>query len=157
MEEREMREKAQTLKEVNISAYRSTGKQKGDTTQFDASAFATLPDASGHELVEKMPGIMVQDGVLQAQGENVQKILIDGKPFFGDDVKLALESIPAEIIDNIQIYDKKSDKAELSGFDDGEEERTINIVTKQNLKKGQIGRANGGYGHEERYNAISGI
>src|SRR5690625_7615096 len=77
MEVIELSEEAQTLEEVNISAYRSTGKQKGDTTQFDASAFATLPDASGHELVEKMPGIMVQDGVLQAKGENVQKILIE--------------------------------------------------------------------------------
>lgn len=157
LSEIELREEAQTLEEVNISAYRSTGKQKGDTTQFDASAFATLPDASGHELVEKMPGIMVQDGVLQAQGEDVQKILIDGKPFFGDDVKLALESIPAEIIDNIQIYDKKSDKAELSGFDDGEEQRTINIVTKPNRKRGQFGRATGGYGTDNRYDAGASI
>src|SRR5699024_10526747 len=127
-----LKEEAQTLEQINISAYRSTGKQKGDTTQFDASSFVTLSDASGQDLVEKMPGIMIQDGVLQAQGENVTKILIDGKEFFGDNVKLALESIPAEIIDNVQIFDKKSDKAELSGFDDGEEQRTLNIVTKPN-------------------------
>lgn len=146
-----LKEEAQTLEQINISAYRSTGKQKGDTTQFDASSFVTLSDASGQDLVEKMPGIMIQDGVLQAQGENVTKILIDGKEFFGDNVKLALESIPAEIIDNVQIFDKKSDKAELSGFDDGEEQRTLNIVTKPNRKRGQFGRATGGYGTDSRY------
>src|SRR5699024_5780394 len=146
-----LKEEAQTLEQINISAYRSTGKQKGDTTQFDASSFVTLSDASGQDLVEKMPGIMIQDGVLQAQGENVTKILIDGKEYFGDNVKLALESIPAEIIDNVQIFDKKSDKAELSGFDDGEEQRTLNIVTKPNRKRGQFGRATGGYGTDSRY------
>lgn len=144
-------EQAHTLEEVRIIGEASMSTQKGDTTQFNASAFTTLSDASGQDLVQKMPGVTVQDGKLQAQGEDVAKILIDGKPFFGDDVKLALESLPAEIIDKVQIYDKKSDKAELSGFDDGNEARTINIITKPDRKRGQFGRTTGGYGTDDHY------
>jgi len=147
----ELHQQAQTLQEVHITATAATGTQKGDTTQFNAGAFTTLSDASGSDLVTKMPGIMMQDGKLQAQGEDVTQILIDGKPFFGKNVKLALESLPAEIIDKVQVYDKKSDKAELSGFDDGNEERTINIITKPNSKRAQFGRTSGGYGSDDHY------
>lgn len=144
-------QQAQTLDQVHITAEATMTTQKGDTTQFNASAYTTLPDASGIALVEKMPGIMMQDGKLQAQGEDVAQILIDGKPFFGNNVKLALESLPAEIIDKIEVFDKKSDKAELSGFDDGNEARTINIITKQNSRRAQFGRTTGGYGSDDHY------
>lgn len=147
----ELYQQAQTLDEIHITAEATMSTQKGDTTQFNAGAYTTLSDASGKELVEKMPGIMMQDGKLQAQGEDVAKILIDGKPFFGNNVKLALESLPAEIIDKVQVFDKKSDKAELSGFDDGEEARTINIITKPDAKRGQFGRTTGGYGSDDHY------
>lgn len=147
----ELNPQAQTLDEVVILGEATMSTQKGDTTQFNAGAYTTLADASGKDLVEKMPGIMMQDGKLQAQGEDVAKILIDGKPFFGNNVKLALESLPAEIIDKVQVYDKKSDKAELSGFDDGDEARTINIITKPDSKRAQFGRTSGGYGSDDRY------
>ncbi|MGV3502330.1 MAG: outer membrane beta-barrel protein [Adhaeribacter sp.] len=98
-----------------------------------------------------MPGIMMQDGKMQAQGEQVQQILIDGKPFFGKDVAAALQNLPASVIDQIQVYDKKSDKAELSGFDDGERIKTINIVTKPNRKIGRFGKTSAGYGTDGRY------
>ncbi len=144
-------QQAQTLEQVHITAEATMSTQKGDTTQFNASAYTTLADASGIDLVEKMPGIMIQDGKLQAQGEDVAQILIDGKPFFGNNVKLALESLPAEIIDKVEVFDKKSDKAELSGFDDGNEARTINIVTKPNSKKARFGRTTAGYGTDNHY------
>ncbi|MEX2569181.1 MAG: outer membrane beta-barrel protein [Cyclobacteriaceae bacterium] len=146
-----LEEETTTLKEVTITARRSLGEQKGDTTQFNASAFKTLNDASAQNLVEKMPGIGMVDGSIQAQGENVVRILVDGKPFFGTDVKAALQSLPAEIIESIEVFDKKSDKAELSGFDDGEREKTINIVTKPDRRKGQFGKSSLGYGSGERY------
>lgn len=125
--------------------------QLGDTTQFNAGAFKTTPDASGQDLVEKLPGITIVDGKLQAQGEDVQQILVDGKPFFGGDVDAALQNLPAEVIASIQVYDKKSDKAVLSGFDDGERTKTINIITKPNRRKGQFGKTSAGYGSNDRY------
>lgn len=144
-------EEATELHEIQVIGRIPPGEQKGDTSQFNASAFKTAPDASAQDLVQKMPGIMVQDGKMQAQGEQVQQILIDGKPFFGKDVNAALQNLPASVIAQIQIYDKKSDKAELSGFDDGERIKTINIVTKPNRKIGRFGKTSAGYGSNDRY------
>ncbi len=147
----EIQEDTKRLEEVVITGKIAAGIQKGDTTQFNAAAFKTLKDANTQNLVEKMPGIEMVDGKIQAQGEEVQQILIDGKPFFGNDVETALQSLPAEVVASIQVFDKKSDKAELSGFDDGERIKTINIVTKKNRRKGQFGRFTAGYGSDDRF------
>lgn len=144
-------EETTTLQEIEVTAKALVGQQKGDTSQFNAGAFKTAPDASAQDLVEKMPGIIMQDGKMQAQGEDVQQILIDGKPFFGKDVNAALQNLPAEVIASVQVYDEKSDKAMLSGFDDGERTRTINIITKPNRRKGQFGKTTAGYGTDQRY------
>lgn len=146
-----MEEAATWLGEVTIATRRATGEQKGDTTQFNAGAFKTMQDASAQTLVEKLPGVTLQDGAIQAQGENVTQILVDGKPFFGNDVKAALQNLPAEVIDKVQIYDQLSDKAEMSGFDDGERQKTINIITKPNRRSGQFGKMTAGYGSRDRY------
>ncbi|WP_114779204.1 TonB-dependent receptor [Botryobacter ruber] len=148
-----LREAATTIDEVVVIGRIPPSEQKGDTTQFNAAAFKSAPDASAQDLVQKMPGITLEDGQLQAQGEAVQRILIDGKPFFGNDVDAALQNLPAQVIANIQVFDKKSDKAELSGFDDGERIRTINIVTKPEARKGQFGRVTAGYGTDNSYMA----
>jgi len=131
--------------------------QKGDTAQFNAGAYKTTADASAQDLVEKIPGINMQDGKLQANGEDVQVILVDGKPFFGGDVKAALQNLPAEVIASIQIFDKQSDKAAMSGFDDGEQQKTINIVTKPNRRRGRFGKATVGIGDDQAYQAGSSI
>lgn len=146
-------ESATALDEVTINIRPPMGEQKGDTMQFNAGAFQTMKDASAQNLIEKMPGIGSEDGNLQAQGEQIVQILVDGKPFFGTDVKAALQNLPAEVIQSIQIYDKLSDKAELSGFDDGEREKTINIITKPNSRKGLFGKTTVGYGNDDRYMA----
>lgn len=146
-----IREEATDLSEVVISARRSTGTQKSDTTMYNADAFKTMKDASAQSLLEKLPGLNSQDGVLQAQGENIAQILVDGKPFFGGDIKTALQNIPAEVIQSIEIFDQKSEKAQLSGFDDGERLKTINIITKPNRRKGQFGKTTAGYGTDDRY------
>lgn len=146
-----IREEALDLSEVVINARRSTGTQKSDTTMYNAYAFKTMKDASAQALLEKLPGINSQEGVLQAQGENIAQILVDGKPFFGGDIKTALQNIPAEVIQSIEIYDQKSEKAQLSGFDDGERLKTINIITKPNRRKGQFGKTTAGYGTNDRY------
>jgi hypothetical protein len=146
-----IRETATDLGEVTISARMATGTQKSDTTLYNADAFKTMRDASAQVLVEKLPGVLMVDGALQAQGENITQILVDGKPFFGGDVKTALQNLPAEVILSIEIFDQKSDQALLSGFDDGNRQKTINIITKPNRRKGQFGRITGGYGSDERY------
>ncbi|MEC3881323.1 outer membrane beta-barrel protein [Parapedobacter sp. 10938] len=146
-----LKEDARLLDEVTINVRPPVGKQLGDTTQFNAAAFQTMKDATAQDLIEKMPGMNGEDGTLQAQGEAVAQILVDGKPFFGTDVKAALQNLPAEIIQNVQVYDKMSDKAEFSGFDDGERLKTINIITKPNSRKGLFGKASAGYGDNDRY------
>ena len=145
------------LNEVIIETKRSTGTQKGDTTLYNADAFKTMKDASAQVLLEKLPGVISQDGILQAQGEMVAQVLVDGEPYFGTDVKTALQNIPAEVIRSIEIFDRKSEKAQLSGFDDGERMKTINIITKTDRRKGEFGKAIGGYGTDERYLAGSSI
>ena len=146
-----LREGARLLDEITIVGRPPVGKQRGDTIQFNAGAFQTMKDATAQNLIEKMPGIGSEDGNLQAQGENIVQILVDGKPFFGTDVKAALQNLPAEIIQSVEVYDKLSDKAELSGFDDGEREKTINIITKPNSRRGLFGKTSAGYGDGSRY------
>ncbi|MEM1120249.1 MAG: TonB-dependent receptor [Bacteroidota bacterium] len=127
--------------------------QLEDTTQFNANAYKTLPDADASDLIEKMPTVVVEDGTIQAQGEDVKRVLVDGKPFFGNDPTAALKNLPAEVIDKIQIYDEQSDQAKFTGFDDGETTKTINIITKVNMRNGQFGKAYVGYGYDNKYKA----
>ncbi|MBN7812745.1 TonB-dependent receptor [Algoriphagus sp. H41] len=150
-------EEATALSEVVVAARRSSGTQKSDTTMYNADAFKTMKDASAQVLIEKLPGVVSDNGTLQAQGESIAQILVDGKPFFGTDVKTALQNLPAEVIQSIEIFDQKSEKAQLSGFDDGQRLKTINIITKPNRRKGQFGKATAGYGTDERYMAGASI
>ncbi|CAN5488778.1 TonB-dependent receptor [soil metagenome] len=128
--------------------------QKGDTTQFSASQFKVNPDATTEDLIKKMPGITVdKSGTVTAQGETVKKVTVDGKDFFGDDATAALRNLPSEVVDKIQVFDKLSDQAQLTGFDDGNSQKSINIVTKSGIKNGQFGRMYAGYGTDDRYAA----
>lgn len=146
-----LKEEARALSEVVIAASRAAGAQKRDTTLYNADAFRTMKDASAQVLIEKLPGVVSDGGILQAQGENIAQILVDGKPFFGTDVRAALQNLPAEVIQSIEIFDQKSEKSQVSGFDDGERLKTINIITKANRRKGQFGKTTAGYGTEDRY------
>ncbi|MEJ7610286.1 MAG: carboxypeptidase-like regulatory domain-containing protein [Ferruginibacter sp.] len=127
---------------------------KGDTAQFSASQFKVNPDATTEDLIKKMPGITVaKDGTVTAQGEQVKKVTIDGKDFFGDDASAALKNLPSEVVDKIQVFDRLSDQARLTGFDDGNSVKAINVVTKAGIKNGRFGRIYAGYGTDERYSA----
>lgn len=152
-----LQEDVTVIQEVQVIGRVAMGDQKGDTTQYNAGAFKTAPDASAEDLVQKMPGVTIQNGRVQAQGEDVARVLIDGKRFFGDDADAALRNLPADVIESVQIFDKKSDRAEISGFDDGNREKTINIVTKPNRRKGQFGKISAGYGTDDRYMAGASI
>ncbi|UII19895.1 outer membrane beta-barrel protein [Fulvivirga ligni] len=141
------------LSDVEITGEIIPVQQKGDTTMMAAKAYKTNPDANAEDLVAKMPGIMIKSGTVQAQGEDVKKVLVDGKEFFSNDPSLALKSIPAEIIDRVEVFDQLSDQAQFTGFDDGNTTKTINIVTRPDRRQGKFGKAYAGYGTDERYSA----
>lgn len=146
--------KTTELQVVTVTAKTPPAQQKGDTTQYNASQFKVNPDATTEDLIKKMPGITVdKDGTVTAQGEQVKKVTIDGREFFGDDATAALRNLPSEIVDKIQVFDRLSDQAQFTGFDDGNTQKAINIVTKSGLKNGQFGRVYAGYGTEDRYAA----
>lgn len=126
---------------------------KGDTTEFNALGYKTNPDATTEDLVKKMPGITVTNGQVQAQGEDVKKVLVDGKEFFGNDPTLALRTLPADMVDKVQVFDKASDQAAFTGVDDGNQSKTINIVTRKDRREGVFGKVYGGYGTQGRFNA----
>ncbi|MES2679773.1 MAG: TonB-dependent receptor [Bacteroidota bacterium] len=148
-----LKENAQQLSEVEVKTTQTRGEQKGDTTAFNAGAFKTNPDATAEDLLKKMPGVTSDNNGVKVNGETVQKILVDGKPFFGDDPNAALKNLPADIIDKVEVFDKMSDQSQFTGFNDGDQSKTINIVTKKGKNVGQFGRIYGGYGTDERYNA----
>ena len=146
--------KGKDLAGVTVTATGSPVVNKADTTQYSASQYKVNPDATTEDLIKKMPGITVaKDGTVTAQGETVKKVTIDGKDFFGDDASAALKNMPSEVVDKIQVFDKLSDQAQLTGVDDGNSVKAINVVTKSGIKNGQFGRAYAGYGTDERYAA----
>ena len=139
------------LGEVDVEGSPPPAVQRADTTEFNAGAFKTNPDALAEDLVGKLPGVIVTNGTVTAQGEAVQQVLVDGKPFFGSDPTLALRNLPADAIAKIQIFDKMSDQAEFTGFDDGQSVKTLNIITRANKRNQQFGKVYGGYGDDDRY------
>ena len=122
--------------------------QNGDTVAYNAAAFKVAADADVEGLLKKMPGITISNGQVEAQGEQVKKIFVDGKEFFGEDVSTALNSLPAQAVDRIEVFNKLSDNAEFSGMDDGEGFKAINIVTHSNMRQGVFGKVYGGYGYQ---------
>ena len=134
------------LEEVTVEANAIRVEQKGDTTQYNADAYKTNPDATVQDLITKMPGITLENGVVKAQGEQITKVMIDGQEFFGDDAAAALKNLPAEIVSKIQVYDQASDQAKFTGISDGNEAKALNIVTKSGKSNGQFGKLYAGYG-----------
>ena len=118
-----------------------------DTLDYNALAFVTRPNATVEELLARLPGIEVDpDGTIRAQGEEVRNVLVDGREFFGSDPTIATRNLPADAIERIQVYDRQSDMAEFTGIADGQEERTINLVLREDARRGYFGQAVGGLG-----------
>lgn len=141
-----------TLKKVKVKTT-SDIVIKGDTIQYAADSFKTQANASAEDLIKKLPGVTTENGKINAQGEEVKRVLVDGKAYFGDDPKAALKSLPSEGVKEVQVYDGKTDKAKFTGFDDGESVKTINIITKPGMQNGLYGRAYAGYGTDDYYSA----
>lgn len=142
---------ASLLTEVIVQGSPPPVRQRADTLEYNAGSFKVNPDASAEDMVRKMPGITVENGAVKAGGEDVRKVTVDGREFFGDDAAATLKNLPAEIIDKIQVFDRLSDQAQFTGFDDGNTTKSINIVTKANMRNGQFGRLYAGYGTDDRY------
>lgn len=144
---------ATTLGTVTVTEQVVLGKVQGDTVQYNADAFKVMKDASAQDLIEKMPTVTNESGTVKAQGENIQQVLVDGKPFFGNDPSAALKNLPAELIEKIQIFDQQSEQSQFTGVQDGNTTKTINIVTRKGMNNGQFGKVYAGYGWEDKYQA----
>jgi len=132
--------KANVLDEVEIVAEYIPIQFKSDTVEFNAKAFTNKPDAVVEDLLKKIPGIEVDEsGNMKALGEDVTKVTVDGKEFFGKDPKVATKNLPAKAIEKVQVYDKKSEESEFMGIDDGVRDRTINLILNDDHKKGYFG------------------
>lgn len=144
--------KAKLLHDVIIKGEVDAIKVKGDTTEFNAKAYKTQPNASVEDLLKQLPGIQVdKDGKITAQGKTVQKVLVDGEEFFGDDPTLVTKNLRADMVDKVQLFEKKSDQAAFTGIDDGKTTTTLNIKLKQDKKNGLFGKLNGNIGTDGYY------
>jgi len=144
--------KSKLLEEVVVNGSKGAIRMKGDTVEFKADSFRTQAGATVEELLKKLPGIQVDSkGKITAQGQTVQKVLVDGEEFFGDDPTLVTQNLRADMVDKVQVYDKKSDQAAFTGIDDGERNKTINLKLKDNKKNGYFGKLSGGQGTDGYY------
>lgn len=140
------------LEGVDINDKQIRMTQNGDTTGFNTNAYKTHADATAEDLVNKLPGVTNENGTIKVNGEEVKQVLVDGKPFFGEDPNAALKNLPADMVDKVQVYDKASDQSQFTGFDDGQSKKTLNLVTKKNNMNGKFGKIYAGYGTDGRYN-----
>ncbi|MGL5546912.1 MAG: outer membrane beta-barrel protein [Tannerellaceae bacterium] len=125
---------------------------RNDTVEYNAESFKVAEGSALEEMLKKMPGVEIdKDGKITVNGKEVKKMLVDGKEFFSDDPKVASKNLPAKMVDKVQVLDKKSDMAMMTGFDDGEEQTVINLTVKPGMKKGWFGNAFAGYGSQDRY------
>ena len=132
--------KSKLLQEVIIKTGGAI-KIKGDTTIYTADSFKVSANADVEELLKKLPGIQVdKNGEIKAMGEKVEKVLVDGEEFFGDDPGMAIKNLRADAVKEVQVFDKKSDQAEFTGIDDGKTKKTINLKLKEDKKKGYFGK-----------------
>ncbi|HJR99872.1 MAG TPA: outer membrane beta-barrel protein [Flavobacterium sp.] len=151
----ELKSKIELLREVVIKT--GSIRIKGDTTSYRASDFKVDANANVEELLKKLPGIQVdKNGTIKAMGETVQKVLVDGEEFFGDDPGMAVKNLRADAVKEVQVFNKKSELAEFTGIDDGNTKKTINLKLKDDKKKGYFGKvdaANQPFSDEDsRYN-----
>lgn len=125
---------------------------RNDTVEYNADSYKTTEGSVLEDLLKKMPGVEVDsEGKITVNGKEIKKVLIDGKEFFSDDPKVASKNLPTKMIEKVQVLDRLSDMARMTGFDDGDEETVINLTVKPGMKQGWFGNAFAGYGSKDRY------
>ena len=151
----ELAESTTRIETVTKTVQAIRASQSGDTISYNADAFKVASDADVEGLLKKMPGIQVSDGQVTAQGEAIQKIFVDGKEFFGDDVATAISTLPAQSIQSIEVFNKLSDQAEFSGRDDGDSYKALNLITRAGMRQGVFGKVYGGYGYQPETDRVT--
>ena len=130
------------LNETTVVGIKTPIKVMQDTIEFNADSYKTAPNAVVEDLLKRLPGVEVDsDGKITANGKEVSKILLNGKELFADDPKVASKNLPVEMIEKLQVVDRKSDLARITGVDDGEEETVINLTVKKDMNNGWVGNA----------------
>jgi hypothetical protein len=148
----ELKETVNALDEVVIKSEIPPIRIKKDTLEFNAASFKVGADANVEALLKQLPGVEISpEGKITVNGKEVNNILVNGKPFFGKDGKIATQNLPAEIIDKVQVVDTKTKSEEISGESAGSQEKTINLTIQEDKNKGFFGKIMGGYGSQERY------
>jgi hypothetical protein len=140
-----------TTPDIFVTARALRVLQRGDTTEYNARAFNVDSNANANQLVRQLPGVTMANGTVKAQGETVDNILVDGQPFFGNDVTATLMNLPAGIVDKVEIYDSKSEEAKFTNTEEASTTKTMNIVTKEDKRFGYFGQVLAGYGDRDRY------
>lgn len=147
-----LRESSIMLQETTVVGIKTPIKVMQDTIEFNADSYKTAPNAVVEDLLKRLPGVDVDsEGKITANGKEVTKILVDGKEFFSDDPKVASKQLPVDMVEKLQVVDRKSDLARITGVDDGEEETVINLTVKKDMKNGWFGNVDAGYGTDSRY------
>ena len=146
------------LDEIIIQGEKAPVTVKRDTIEFNAGSFKVKANANVEDLLKRMPGMEVEsDGTVKAQGEQVQRVTVDGREFFGRDPKLATRNLPADAIDKVQVFNKRSDQSLFTGIEDGQREKTINLELKEEKRNGAFGNILGGVGTDDRLQAKASI
>ncbi|MFO7998987.1 MAG: outer membrane beta-barrel protein [Bacteroidales bacterium] len=148
----QLKDERTLLREVIVQEERIPMRVRGDTIEYDALAFRIQPNEVVEDLLKRMPGIEIQsDGSVIAQGEQVRRVLVDGREFFGRDPKMATQNLPADAVSKVHVFDERSEQARFSGIDDGQRERTMNLELKEDRKEGLFGNTSLGYGPDDRF------
>lgn len=141
----------QDLYEVVVKAFRAPLTIRGDTVEYDPKAFKVPPGANVEDLIRRLPGMEVdRDGNIKAHGEGIKRVTVDGKRFFGDDVRAATKNLPAEAINKVQVFNEKSEQSRITGVEDGKHDKTLNLELKDSHKKGGFGKATLSAGTDNR-------
>lgn len=143
---------------VTVTARRAPVTINNDTVEFNTENFKTQPNAAAEDLLKKLPGVTVDnDGTVRVNGQRINRVLVNGKEFFTGDPKMATRNLDADAIDKVQVFDKKSDRSEFTGVDDGQSEKAINLKLKKDRNKSLFGKLMAGAGTNERYDAQTNI
>ena len=143
---------------VTVTARRAPVTINNDTVEFNTENFKTQPNAVVEDLLKKLPGVTVDnDGTVRVNGQKINRVLVNGKEFFTGDPKMATKNLDADAVDKVQVFDKKSDRAEFTGVDDGQSEKAINLKLKKDRNKSLFGKVTAGAGSNERYDAQTNI
>lgn len=149
---KEMESASIRIETVVTTAVVARTEMVGDTLRYNVDAFKVAADAEVEALLKKMPGIVIRGGRIEAQGEEVKKVYIDGREFFGGNMQQAIQSIPAQAVESIEIFNLLSEASRITGVDDGEGGKVINIITKSGMNRSQFGKLTAGLGYEPQNN-----